>query len=334
MICRHCFNDNPEGVEVCVFCGNSMLITVEEQTVGTVYCTQCGEANREDALFCLSCRRLLGEVPEALQDLRPPPATETAAKGFPPKDLMDLINETFIVYRGHLAAFLAIAVLSQAIALVTVVVSGVAVEVGVAVALVALAALGWGASVEAVAQHYLEGRVRLIVCYRRALQRWPSLAVAFLALSVVTWIGPYMLRLANWDTYYGLALLPIACFALVRWFFFTGPVMIEGKPHLSSLTRSHQLVGRNGWRVFGIGVAFTLVYIGASLMLSIPGIVIGPYSNMLGDLLLIVAAMVTLPILWIGATLVYFHLRQTSDGFDLARLASDLGYEAHREAGR
>ena len=51
MICRHCFNENVEGAEVCAFCGDSLLIAAEEQPVGKVYCTQCGTENLEDALL-------------------------------------------------------------------------------------------------------------------------------------------------------------------------------------------------------------------------------------------------------------------------------------------
>ena len=62
-------------------------------------------------------------------------------------------------------------------------------------------------------------------------------------------------------------------------------------------------------------------------MLSIPGILVNSVSETAGSLLLTLAVMLTVPILWIGYTLVYFDLRQRQEGFDKAKLASDLGYE-------
>ena len=327
MICRHCFNENVEGAEVCAFCGESLAFTVEEQVVGTIYCTQCGTENREDALACVSCRRILGEAPEVPPDYRPPPAmAQDGDQEFPPKGLIDIIGESLNLYRRHLGTFVFIALFSFFGALAAFSVSSLYVLITSLAALVLFGAWGWGATVEAVSQHYLSGRVKLVACYSHVMTRWFSLIVAFLILSVPTWIGPFILLQTNWYLA-GLALLPVACYVMVRWFFFAGPLLVENRPPMASLERSSELVGKDGWRIFGTGVVFFLVWTGASLVLSIPGILLDSISETAGSVLLVMAVMVTLPILWIGSTLVYFELRQQREGFDRAKLAAELGYE-------
>ena len=326
MICRHCFNENVEGAEVCAFCGDSLLIAAEEQPVGKVYCTQCGTENLEDALSCLSCRHLLGEAPQVPPGFRPSPVFQESDREFPPKSIVDLIGESLSVYRRHLIPFVAIGLLSQWPALPAFSVSSFYVLIILLIPMLLFSAWGWGATVQAVSQHYLTGRVKLVSCYSHVLTRWFSLLVAFLFLSVPTWIGPLVLFRTDWYLI-GLALLPVACYVLVRWFFFAGALIVEKRLPMASLERSSQLVGKDGWRVFGIGVVFILVWTGASLVLSIPGILVDPYSETAGSLLLVLAVVLTLPILWIGSTLVYFDLRQRREGFDMAKLASDLGYE-------
>ena len=324
MICRQCFNENVEGAEICAFCGASM--TVEEQSVATIYCTQCGTENREDALSCLSCRSLLGEAPEVSPDYRPSPPTFDNAQDFPPRGVIDLIGETLNVYRRHVVPFTAIGLFSLFGAMTAFSDSSLYVLITSLASLLLFGAWGWGATVEAVSQHYLTGRVRLVACYSHVMTRWFSLLIAFLFLSVPTWIGPFILMKTSWS-FAALGLLPVACYIMVRWFFFAGPLMVEHRQPMASLDRSSQLVGKDGWRIFGVGVVFFLVWTGASLVLSIPGIVVNSFSEPAAELLLVLATIVTLPILWIGSTLVYFDLRQRREGFDKAKLASDLGYE-------
>ena len=326
MICRQCFNENVEGAEACAFCGASMTILVEEQAGAKVYCTQCGTENREDALTCVSCRQLMWAAPEVPPAFRPSPHPQAGEQEFPPKSLIDLIGETLNLYRKHLGPFIAIALFSQFGALGAYGSSSVFVLISSLASLVLFGAWGWGATVEAVSQHYLTGRVRLLGCYSHAMTRWFSLLVTFLLLSVPSWIGPYILLQTKWY-FAGLGLLPLACYVMVRWGFFAGPLMVEGRMPIASLKRSSALVGKDGWRVFGTGVVFFLVWTGASLVLSIPGILVNSVSETAGSLLLTLAVMLTVPILWIGYTLVYFDLRQRQEGFDKAKLASDLGYE-------
>ncbi len=330
MICRHCFNENVEGADICAFCGESLLLVVEQQAVGTIYCTQCGTENREDALSCISCRHMLAEVPEVPPDYRPaPPRPETGESEFPPRTLIDIIGESLSLYRRHLGPFVLIALCSFFGALAAFSVSSLYVLITSLAALVLFGAWGWGATVEAVSQHYLLGRVRVVACYSRVMTRWFSLTLAFLVMSVPTWIGPFILLQTDWYVA-GLALFPIACYVMVRWFFFAGPLLVENRQPMASLGRSSELVGKDGWRVFGIGVVFFLVWTGASLVLSIPGILVDSFSQRAGSLLLVLAVVLTLPIMWIGSTLVYFDLRQRREGFDMAKLASELGYEVKK----
>ena len=330
MICRYCFNESVEGAEVCAFCGESFAVTVEEQAAGIVYCTQCGTENRDDALACVSCHRLLGEAPDVPPDYRAAPApTAEGEQQFPPKGLIDIIGESLSLYRRHLGPFIFIALFSFFGALAAFSVSSLYVLITSLAALVLFGSWGWGATVVAVSQHYLSGRVRLAACYSHVMTRWFSLMVAFLVLSVPTWIGPFILLQTNWYLA-GLGLIPVACYVLVRWFFFAGPLLVENRTPMASLERSSELVGRDGWRVFGTGVVFFLVWTGASLVLSIPGIVVDAFSATAGSVLLVLAVVLTLPILWIGSTLVYFDLRQRRDGFDMAKLASELGYEVKK----
>ncbi len=329
MICRECFNENAEGVENCAFCGASLLLVPQEQAVGTVYCTQCGTENREDALSCISCRRLMTEPPEVPEGFRPHAPAQPVDQDFPPKSLIDLIGESLSVYRRHLGHFVAIALLSLWPALAYFSAPTLYMLITSLLGLLLFGAWGWGATVEAVSQHYLTGRVKLLACISRVLTRWFSVFFSFVLLSVPTWMGPFLLQHADWY-FVGLAMLPIACYVLVRWFFFPGAMMVEDLGSMASLERSSRLVGSDGWRVFGIGIVFFLVWTGASLVLSIPGMLLGAYSDTAGSLLLVLAVVLTVPILWIGSTLVYFDLRQRREGFDMAKLASERGYETKK----
>ena len=233
------------------------------------------------------------------------------------------------MYRSHCGVFIVIALFSLFGALAAFSVSSLYVLITSLAALVLFGAWGWGATVEAVSQHYLTGRVHLVSCYSHVMTRWFSLLLAFLALSVPTWIGPFVLLQTNWY-FLGFVLLPLACYVLVRWFFFAGPMMVEKQLPMAALGRSGTLVGNEGWRIFGVGVVFVLVWTGASLLLSVPGILVGSLSGTASNLLLVLAVILPLPILWIGSTIVYFHLRQLREGFDMAKLAADLGYETKR----
>ena len=91
MICRECFNENIDGAEICAFCGASLIVTPQEEVVGRIYCTQCGVENRDDALYCVSCRTLLGEAPEIPVDYRPSPQVGEGNQEFPPSALLTLL---------------------------------------------------------------------------------------------------------------------------------------------------------------------------------------------------------------------------------------------------
>ena len=301
----------------------------QEPADDKVYCVRCGAENRAIALYCESCGQLLGDTPTSAREWSLG-GTRVETGPFQPKGLADLVTETFNVYSHSFRAFFTISLipLTPAIAL-NLLLEVVPGTVGALVVLalsslisLLLVVLVWGAIVHAVALSYLGHRILVAQCYGRAWNRVVSLVVVVLLLAAVS---VPLLYLSIRFPLFVVVCLGATAYLLVRWFLSPQAILIESHRSLNSLRRSAQLVQGTWWRVFGLGVAFLLVSVGVSLVLSIPGLIIGLASPLLGDILITTAGVVASPVLGIGATVVYFDLRARKEGFDLARLQEEMG---------
>ena len=101
--------------------------------------------------------------------------------------------------------------------------------------------------------------------------------------------------------------------------------MLERKKPMDSLWRSRDLVQGNFWRVFLIGLVYTLIAVGISVVAGLADALLSPISPILSSLVVAgVSALIT-PFLWIGRTLVYYDLRVRKEQYTMDDLAADMG---------
>jgi hypothetical protein len=126
------------------------------------------------------------------------------------------------------------------------------------------------------------------------------------------------------------ALVPMTLFLVT-----TPAVMVEELGPIQAMARSVTLVRTRFWQVMGIGVLSGVLATVLESILSWPfGIVVGLIGFRWGWILAaageIVPALVTMPLVAIVATLVYFDLRIRNEGFDLQMIAAELARGAPR----
>ncbi len=112
--------------------------------------------------------------------------------------------------------------------------------------------------------------------------------------------------------------IPFAIYFGVRWTFIWQVALLQGIGPRDALSRSSDLVKGNWWRVVGI--------------LFVVGIIAGAISWILGLILglipvvgEIIGIILITPIAIIGATLLYYDLRVRREGYNLEKMASELG---------
>jgi hypothetical protein len=126
------------------------------------------------------------------------------------------------------------------------------------------------------------------------------------------------------------ALVPMTFFLVT-----TPAVMVEELGPIQAMARSVTLVRTRFWAVMGIGVLSGLLASVLEWILSWPfGIVVSVIGFRWGWILSaigeILPALVTMPLVAIVATLVYFDLRIRNEGFDLQMIAAELARGAPR----
>jgi hypothetical protein len=126
------------------------------------------------------------------------------------------------------------------------------------------------------------------------------------------------------------ALVPMALFLVT-----TPAVMVEELGPIQAMARSFTLVRTRFWPVMGIGVLSGLLALVLEQILSWPfaimATVIGfRWGWILAAIGEILPALVTMPLVAIVATLVYFDLRIRTEGFDLQMIAAELTRGAPR----
>ena len=318
MTCSTCGADNPAEARFCRDCGVP-LGTIEPET--SILCPGCRSENPQDAQYCVRCGADMSAPPLPPSPSAAGPVAEVpqqTGRPLPVRDLGELVGETFRVYRQSFWAFVLIALVAQVPLLVAqfVPTSGpfLVVDILLIVAAVVLDLVAAGAMAIAVASQYLGREVRVRVCYGWAFARLVSLLasaivyVVAVILSFVTIIG-----------------IPLSFYLLVRWFFFTQAIMLDGKrgPR-QAFGRCHQLTGGSWSRLFGIGIAFVSLEIGAWLVAIIPGSIVSVFNPTFGAVVFTLGQWIVLPIGYIGATLVYFDLRARKEGYSLAQMAGEV----------
>ena len=261
-----------------------------------------------------------------------------------PRDLMSLLDETFSIYSKNFRFWIVLVAVVQApMGLVSYVLSqtwGGVVAVAVTGLLSAMGVVYvYAAVVYGVGQHYVTGGIVFRDCHARALWRIRSLALLTLAggtvmvalLSPVAFVEDPLV-----GTLAALAMI-LAVAIAVYWSMAVQTVVVEGRTPVASLRRSFALARGSWWRVFGIGLTFSLVALGLAIVTSMPFAAVSalasadPASGIANVILAlgqIVVAVVVPPVLFIGWTLFYYDIRVRKEEYDVAALTKELGLAA------
>ena len=300
-----------------------------------VNCVACGGNNPHEARFCVTCGVPLGSQgdpgPDELGDRR------TLA----PKELGDFLEESLAIFRGNFRPFILISLVAHIPVLALALLSGgdaqtvepsetaevaeVLADLGaVLVGMLVVAFIAGyfntflsAASVMAVGQHYAGVRIDIGYCLRRAWYRIASLTAGYVVVALAL-VGAGVLILV-------LIGIPLFFYLLVVWFFFVECIVLERRKPMDSLWRSRDLVQGSFWRVFLIGLVYTLIAVGISVLAGLADALLSQVSPILSSLVVTgVSALIT-PFLWIGRTLVYFDLRARKERYSIDDLVSETG---------
>ena len=294
-------------------------------------CPNCHSYNPESARFCAQCGTALTPSAGEPSSGREQPPYEPGSTHGPlaptdgtqptdvliPRDLGGLISETFVVYRNGFGVLWRIALLAQIPLFIAAFVSNEVLVASLSVVSLLTGLLASAAVTYAVSQHYLGRTSTVGACYREALNSGISLLVAFLAFVLLV-MGAALLSLI-------LIGIPLLIYLVVALFFYVQAIMLEGARPIHALGRSRELVRGSWWRVFGIGIVFVLLLIAISFVASLPGDILAALNEELGDILLIVTSSLITPLIYVGATLLYFDLRVRKEGYNVETLASEIG---------
>ena len=151
----------------------------------------------------------------------------------------------------------------------------------------------------------------------RGMERWGSVLVVIILSALAIFAGFILLIVPG--IYLGVAL-----------YFSTQAVVAEDRSPIEALRRSRELVRDQWWRVFGIGIVF-------SVMIGVVGGIIGALFSAIADgadsqALALVGAMIadvfTIAFTALAATLVFFDLRTRREGAPPAPRWAPAGWEA------
>ncbi len=331
-------------------------------------CVACGGSNPHEARFCVTCGVPLGSQGD-------PGPDGAESPGLVPMELGDFLERSLTVYRANFGPFFLIALVAHIPILVLTLVLGGDMQspepaetvelseaiadirgpliVTIALALVAsyFSTVLSAASVAAVSQYYVDGRVGPEHCFRRAWYRIASLSGSYFVISfalmgaVLAFAGVALLfyLLVGWVfsavglesigaavgaigftalTVFGIVLF---FYLLVVWFFIVECIVLERKRPMDSLWRSRELVQGSFWRVFLIGLVFTLLAVGVTFVAGLADLLLSQISTALSSIFFVVVSAVITPFLWIGRTLVYYDLRVRKEQYTMDDLAADMG---------
>ena len=236
----------------------------------------------------------------------------------------DLLNETFVIYGKGFRQVIGMAVVLHApVGLVALLVgSGLADPLAAMLAAIVLQALAsfyvYGAVAFATGQQCVTGRMSVAMSYSRVWWRVVSLsAMSLIVLASIT---------------LGMLLLVF----MVYWTFAVPVIIVEGRTAIEALKRSLNLVRGSWWRVFAISLVVGLVTVGLAIVASMPFVLAEALAGLIGlesmgtqivGLGSIVGGVIAAPVPAICGTLLYYDMRvRKEEGFDLSKLASEMGF--------
>lgn len=264
-----------------------------------------------------------------------------------PMSFSQILDGMFSIYRNHFSLFFRITVvyffIYYAIDKVTMLLIADSLSSGsvgamffTLTATTLLAILVGGALAYTSAQVFLGKSITAGDAYQMAVQKYFPLFVCYLFyIFICTILGVTCIG------------LPFSIYLMVRWGQYSLPILIEDKPVMGALRRSSELVRGVWWRVCGIMLAIIVIYFMIqSILINSFGIVfflltgmsasqasgiletiqrvfmptpldIGWQLYLLRSFVTIAIEAITLPILTIGSTLLYFDLRIRKDAYDL-----------------
>ena len=324
MNCPTCGSENEAEARFCIGCE----VPLESRPADpAVYCTNCGSENLGEARFCIRCGLPIGGPPEPPPDRRGPGPVGTSApraEVLVPRDLGDLVSETFRVLGASFWAFFLIALVAQSPALIITIfwpaLADASVPLGnVLVILLVVAGLfltiiAEGAMIYAVALHYLGRQIKVTACYSWAANRFWALLIASILAAIV--IGLCFVTVIG---------IPVAIYLIVSWYFYIPAILLEKRGPVQALDRSRHLVGGTWWRVLGIGIVFVILFFFVALAIGIPIALVGVVNPIAGDVVSVIAGSAAADFLLIGTVLVYFDLRIRKEGYTLETLAQEVG---------
>ena len=297
-------------------------------------CVACGGSNPHEARFCVTCGVPLGAQGD-------PGPDGGGRRALVPMELGDLLDRSLSVYRGNFGPFILISMVAHVPIFILMLFSGGDVQstepaqtVDVSEALAELGAVliatlvmafvaGYfntvlsAASVAAVGQYYVGGSIDPGYCLRRAWYRIASLSAAYVVFALaLAGAGVLILVLVG---------IPLFFYLLVVWFFFVEAIMLERKRPIDSLWRSRDLVQGSYWRVLLIGLVYTLLAVGVTVVAGLADLLLSQISPVLSSAFLVAVSALITPFGWIGRTLVYYDLRVRKEGYTMDDLATDVG---------
>ncbi len=295
-----------------------------------VYCTNCGNENPGHATTCANCGAMIQASPGPETPPPPPmrgiayPGAGEAPGGFAPRDLGELVSETFRVYKTGFSTFFLIALIAQIPTLIFTLVVGDIFSLSRPLLVVMffvqglISLLSQGATITAVAHQYLGREVSVGESYRRALYVALSLISSYIVFFIVVGICAFLSGF--------IIGIPLLFLVLVYLFCYVQAIVIENRRGpIEPLRRSYGLVKDSWWRVFGIGIVYVIIFAVLYMAAGIPGFIIGIFNETASVIVITISGSLVLPVAFIGTTLVYLDLRIRKEGYTLEMLEAEVG---------
>ena len=239
-----------------------------------------------------------------------------------PRNVGDIIGETFKVYGRNFLALLVIAIIYI---LVVVIWGWLSIQIdlmtknfaiGLLVTLfisLVVFPLVIGSLIYGVAEQYFLHPIGVGRAYGFSLKRLGAIIGALML---------FMLGIFGmWVTIIGI---PFAVYFMIRWLFCLPAALLEGVGPRAALSRSSALVKGNWWRVLGILIVIDIVVSVIALPLSFILNTIVLQNYLIGLIVGGIVGALLMPILSTGFTLLYFDLRVRKEGYSLEALAQEL----------
>ena len=258
-----------------------------------------------------------------------------------PRALGDLLNETFAIYAKHFWQFVRlVGVVQLPLSLLALIPFQGPVAFTAAVVLSTLGFIAvYGATVIAVAHHYVTGRFTMGSCYSVVWYRVVSLAVLGAALTVLVLLWVYLASTAITGQsplmgpvflIVGLPLLTLVVYVM----FAPQGVVTESLKPVVAVKRSFHLVKGSWWRVLGIVLTLFMVATGVGILLTVPFALVSASlgldtltmsSRVVLALNNLLTSVILLPVVFIGMTLLYYDLRVRKENYDFTALSVEIG---------